>query len=336
MAWTDGPCALVLARRPFPETLGSDEILLPGAAALCLGLLLATLLATAPIVRRIRRLTQAVSDSAQSRYERPVGNGGRDEISQLARAFDEAGRSVRAHVDTIEARERTLREFVANTTHDVMLPLTVLQGHLAALRGAAEQGRPADGDAIRAAAEEAHYLGSILQNLAAVAKLEADDVHLALHPVDLSALVERVIQRHLPIARSAGTTLERATPPGPVWALGDVTLLEQAVSNVVHNALRHGRAGGHVAVVLEAPRGESRFRIRVVDDGPGIPEAEIPRLLERRERGVEARTRAPDGLGLGLSIAREVMHRHGFALGLSRSEAGGLEVRFSGPTAPAP
>jgi len=110
-----------------------------------------------------------------------------------------------------------------------------------------------------------------------------------------------------------------------------VTLIEQAVSNLVHNAVRYNRRGGHVAILLEDAGG--RFRLRVEDDGPGVPEAERARLFERRHRGDGARQRDPGGLGLGLHIARGVAERHGFALTLASSEHGGLAVELEGATA---
>jgi two-component system sensor histidine kinase BaeS len=113
-----------------------------------------------------------------------------------------------------------------------------------------------------------------------------------------------------------------------------VTLVEQAVGNVVHNAIRHNRAGGRVAVVLDED-GADGFRVRVADDGPGVPQAELDRLGERRFRTAEARQRHPEGLGLGLSIARDVADRHGFQLAFVSNEPAGLVVEMRGPRSPA-
>jgi signal transduction histidine kinase len=117
---------------------------------------------------------------------------------------------------------------------------------------------------------------------------------------------------------------------------GDVTLLEQALSNLVHNAVRYNRTGGHVAVLLEEATAPAGFRLRVLDDGPGVKEEELQRLVERRQRGDEARQRYPDGLGLGLHIVYGVAERHGFRLDFGRSEHGGLEVTIAGLLAPEP
>ena len=138
--WEDGPCAFVLARGTQPIANPPLAGLLTTAALLAAGFLIAVWIATGSAVRRIRALTAAVRRSSAAHYETPVGPQGCDEIGELARAFDEAAAEVRGHVSRVESREATLRSFVANTTHDVMLPLTVLQGHLAALQRAADDG----------------------------------------------------------------------------------------------------------------------------------------------------------------------------------------------------
>ncbi len=331
-SWTDGPCAFLLVERLMPETPGGARAFTLATTALVVGLLLAVLLSAGPLVRRIRRLTGDVTKSAASRYAAPVPESGRDEIGRLARAFNEAGQEVKGHIERLEARERTLREFVSNTTHDVAIPLTVLQGHLTAVREAHEAGRPLDETEVRGAVEESHYIACLLQNLTSVAKLEASADALERRQVDLRALLERVISRHKPVARGASIALEHSIPAEPLLVTGDVTLLEQAISNVVHNAIRYNHPGGHVAAVLSiAARDPRSFELHVVDDGPGIPPDELPHVLERAFRGRDARTRAPHGAGLGLHIADDVMRRHGFAMAFNRPETGGLEVTFSGP-----
>ena len=212
-----------------------------------------------------------------------------------------------------------------------MIPLSVLQGHLSALERETLGAGGVSRDTVVGAMGEAHHIGSLLHNLAAVAKLESPDDVTPRHPVDLGALVERVVERHRALARPAGVTIEYSVPEPPVVVQGDVTLVEQAVGNVVHNAVRYNRAGGHVAVVLEQGPPPAGARLRVIDDGPGVGEAELARLTERRYRDDSARQRDPTGLGLGLSIAREVADRHGMTLRIQRVEPTGLEVAFDWP-----
>src|SRR5262249_59522687 len=91
-------------------------------------------LAAGPVVARIRRLESGVREVAAGGYAKDVEVRGKDEVAGLARAFNEAGAQVRRHVGEVEAREEALRTFVADTTHDVMIPLTGLHGHLAKVR----------------------------------------------------------------------------------------------------------------------------------------------------------------------------------------------------------
>jgi signal transduction histidine kinase len=294
--------------------------------------LMTVLVAVGPVVRRIRRLAREVQSSARTGYRTGVTVGGRDEVGELARAFDGAAREIRTQMDRQEQRERTLRDFLENTTHDVTIPLTVLTGHLADMQDRALKGEAIPPDVVRSAVSEAHYMAALIHNLAAAAKLEAGAPAIGREPIQLGDLVDRAVARHRGLAARTSVSLERALPDEPCWVRGDVTLVEQAVSNLVYNAIRYNRAGGHVAVVLE-PAGEGRFSLRVSDDGPGIPEEELARLVERGYRGDGARSRAPSGAGLGLHIARQVADVHDFQLRIARSEPGGLEVVLSGPLA---
>ncbi|MBI5362957.1 MAG: HAMP domain-containing histidine kinase [Planctomycetes bacterium] len=331
MPWEEGPCSIMLAQRPDAGPRSAVTDLLWSSIALCGVLLAAVLFAAGPIVGRVRSLTAQVRDSAASRYTTAVDEKGKDEISELARAFNSAGSDVRANLEAVETRERTLRTFVENTSHDVMLPLTVLQGHLSAVQRRVDAGTLPEKEVLRDALEESHYLSSLLQNLSVAAKLEGGEPLLAQHPVDLNALVERAVARQRPIARQKGVQVEFAVPEDTLHVLGDVTFVEQMLSNVIHNAVRYNKEGGHVAVVLEERGADhDEFALRVLDDGPGIPKELRERVVERSFRTDEARSRAPDGLGLGLAIAHDVARRHGLAMTMRESPAGGLEVEFTG------
>jgi signal transduction histidine kinase len=330
MPWREGPCRYV-------RVIGSASGgwlggLLPSAEVWLMPLVavfLAMLLAVGPVLRRIRRLTRQVGEAARGGYARAVTIDGKDEIAELARAFDAAGTEIRAQLSERDRREQALRQFLSNTTHDVMIPLTVLQGHLVALSERTKAGEAADPNLLVSAMDEAHYMASILHNLAVAAKLDSDEPKLQRGAVDLNALVTRVIGRHGPIARRTDVALECSVPDPPLIVEADVTMLEQAVSNVVYNAIRHNRAGGHVAVLLERC-GRREWRLRVIDDGPGIPEAQLSRLVERGFRGDEARTRTPEGQGLGLHITYRVARLHQLKLQFGPSEYGGLQVDMEG------
>ncbi|MGB5813284.1 MAG: HAMP domain-containing sensor histidine kinase [Polyangiales bacterium] len=319
MPWSEGPCAIVLLRVKGPPAWFSGPMLFP-AILVTLVVIFVALLVAGPIVARVRRLTEAVERNEAVAIE------GQDEIAELGRAFAKNRNTIEAQLTSLREREAALRNYIANTSHDVMLPLSVLQGHLAALQQKIESRKPLTPDAIVPSLEEAQYLGSLLHNLNAAARLEAQPGLVHEEPVDLNRVVERVAERHRPIATRKGISLERAVPANPVEFAGDVTLLEQALGNVVQNAIRYNQAGGHVALILDGTDGKWALRVR--DDGPGIPAEQRSEVIQRSFRGNEARTRHPHGMGLGLHIASDVAARHRLAFELSETEGGGLTVTF--------
>jgi signal transduction histidine kinase len=331
MPWRAGPCAMLLLRQPELRLDRSWREVLPVRiwAVVLLLSVVAVVLGLGPAVRRIRRLTREVRASARAGYVPTLTVRGDDEIGDLARTFGEAAREIRAQMAAQERREHTLREFLDNTTHDMMTPLTVLHGLLAALATGAE---PEQRVRVNGAMDQAHYMAALLHNLAIAAKLEAGEPDLRREPVDLGAIVARVVARHRPIADNHGVVLERGTPEEAMRALGDVTFVEQAVSNLVLNAIQHVERGGHVAVTLDRVA-SARFVIKVIDDGPGMSAAELMRVVERGQRGNQARTRAPNGRGVGLDIVHRVVLLHGWELTLAAIPPHGLSVAIAGPVA---
>ena len=316
---TSGPCGILLLRmRPRP---GESRDQLIGLASILLVVVAAIWFAAGPTIARIRALSGQVRASAASYYQVPVPDEGSDEVAGLARAFNEAGVEVKTHLTNVEAREATLREFVANTAHDVATPLTVLQSHLVALE---ESPLPTEqADKVRGAIREAHYMASLLRNLTTASRLEGgvplEPVHL-----DLNGIIDRVVARLRPLARAAGVEVNFAVPEGGTFVNADPTLVEQAVSNLVDNAVRYNQPGGHVAVVLDRTDNDGGFRLTVEDDGPGVRPAELPLLATRRFRGDDARSRRPDGQGIGLAIVAEAIERCGWKLAFRANDPKGL------------
>lgn len=330
MPWKDGPCAALLVRydEPLEEVIFhrySPPIGVWGMPVLFM--LLTVLLAAGPVVRRIRRLTGQVRASAADGYRTRIRLRGKDEIAQLAAAFEDARAEIQGQIATQEERERNLRTFLENTTHDISIPLTVLQGHLAEMAGRAGQTDP---ETVGAAMTEANYLAALIGNLSIASRLETGQPTMQHEPVNLNDLVARCVIRHRPIARQRAVSIDHATPENTLFARGDMTFVEQAANNVIFNAVRHNNREGHVAVILESAGGD-RFRLSVIDDGPGIPDEEISRIAERYYRCGKERGREPDNQGIGLNIAYRVAAMHGWEFRLSKSEFGGLRVDFEGP-----
>lgn len=328
MPWDEGSCAVLLVRAPRAAALeGIPRDLLLALTVLVLALAAATL-ALGPPLRRLGQLSSAVRASSKAgALEVPADTRGEDEIGVLAGALAGAAARDRAHVNELEARDRALREYVDGTTHDLALPLTVIQGHLGALGESAERGVPADAAEVRGAAASANYLAQLSANLAAAARLEGG-APVEKRSVDVGPIAQRVLDRLAPIARHRNVELAAALPDGPATIEGDELLLERALANLVHNAIRHRASAsepGHVAVIVQA----SPLSVTVKSDGTPIDDAALASLRSGTVPPDVARTR---GRGLGLSIVRKVAALHGLRVEFARGEGGSLEVVL----APAP
>lgn len=331
-----GHCAIAVLHRPARQP-GVGILLLLLLPALVSGL--AALLAAGPTIRRIRRIHRAVESESQD----AIKQEGRDELSALSLVIAEDRARLASQLEKIKQREQTLSDYITNTMHDVMIPLTVLQGHLAEIESVDTSENPkAERQTMRperrllllSAFEEAQYVASLLENLSTAAKLEGVQEAVSKGPAELGKIVERVVARHKPIARRKPIELDFSVPETPIVAAIDATLMERALSNIVHNAVRYGNPGGHVAVILttkvNAPEADS-WKLVVLDDGPGVSDDELLQLGQRRFRSEEARTRHAGGQGLGLSIAREVAERFSLKLSFEHGKGAansGLKVRL--------
>ncbi len=330
--WPNTPCSVVAVywpKRPGrgPRHFMADVAL--QAVVAFIVLVLTALVAAGPMVRRIRRLTQAIEEAGGPDYQVDAETDANDEIGELARAFNAAGDRVRETVDELEARDRALTEYIANTTHDLAIPLTVVQHRIRKLQRQLEDDE--DAAALAASAmEEAHYIAALISNMGAAARLDRRGEELTIHRCNMGEIVERVAARHQPLAEQKGVELNWAVPPEAIEFDCDSTLVEQALSNLVQNAIQYNSAGGHVSVVLEPVDGA--FDLRVIDDGPGVPAEMVEHLTDRDFRVDEARTRRPGGQGFGLSIARRVCELHGWTLTLQNREEGGMEASIRGLT----
>jgi two-component system sensor histidine kinase BaeS len=170
--------------------------------------------------------------------------------------------------------------------------------------------------------QETYKLEAIIGDLLDLAKLEGGGATLGIERVPVSELFSRVADRHAPTLQARGIHLD-VRVPAELVVNGDLQRLEQALQNVASNAIRHTPDGGRVELHAEA-RG-SGVRIRVRDTGPGIPAEHLIHIFDRFYKADASRTTtgAASGSGLGLSIVRAIVERHGGTVTASNAEGGG-------------
>lgn len=231
--------------------------------------------------------------------------------------------AINHHVARNREQSEQQRRFVDDASHQLRTPLTTLATQVAyALReDNPDQLRPVVED-IRLQLDE-----TIRQTNQMLAMAKADSAPPAPEALDAVVMAEDLMRRWWPVARLHGVDLGLHAPMSRLAFRGEAALLNEALSNLLHNAIRHAGEGSHVTLALAAD--EARLRVSVTDDGPGMPPEELQRAGERFFRGGGQKL---PGSGLGLSIARSVAQRHGGGLRVMPGPEGrGLCVELALP-----
>ena len=229
------------------------------------------------------------------------------------------------HLETVR------QQFVANLSHELRTPLAGLD--LAAQTLAAQL--PPDADTrlfMDRILQESQRLAAILINLAQLSALDAEQITVDREPFLAGQLLTDLVERYQARAEAAGLALRAEPGDEPIAALGDRAKTDQALQNVVDNALKFTAQG---EVVLSATAGESLVQIAVRDTGVGIPPQDLARIFERFFKVDRARGRQVAGTGLGLSIARHLIELQGGRLVAESRPGAGTTLRLFLPRAPA-
>jgi signal transduction histidine kinase len=272
---------------PFALGLG-----LAGLVGAALAALVALLLSRT-VARPITRVSDASRALAAGERPEPLRPSGPREVAALATSFDHLAAE-------LERTQEAERAFLLSVSHELKTPLTAIRGHAEALQDGVLEPEGA-GTVIE---REARRLERLVGDLLDLARLRRRSFSIQSERLDLGDIAVSAFERHESAARSFGLGLQALVEPDAV-AVGDPDRVLQALSNLVENALRSTPAGGTVRI-LAAPG-----RLEVVDDGPGIDEADLPHAFDRFHLHDRLRAERRVGTGLGLAIVRELAEAMG-------------------------
>jgi two-component system OmpR family sensor kinase/two-component system sensor histidine kinase BaeS len=312
--------ALVIERSSFGPPLG-----VLGGLALPVGIIsfftgVLTLLIGFMLVRRVVTpladviaAAHAVADGDLTTRVQVRGPG---DLRGLSDSFNRMAGS-------LERNDRERRDLLADIAHELRTPLTVMRGKL---EGIVDGVYPADESHIAPVLEETYLLERLVEDLRLLTLAESGQLHFDRQQVDLGELAQQAADLFTAEASEKGVaiTVEAASDLQTVSA--DPQRLSQVIGNLVSNALRYVPEGGRVAITARSVAGG--VELAVSDNGPGVPEADLPRLFDRFWRGEKSRSRAAGGAGLGLAIARQLVETQGGAIAASNIPGGGLRVAF--------
>jgi signal transduction histidine kinase len=293
-----------------------------GLAALAVSILIAVLLARSMYVP-IRRVTNAAEEIARGNYEQEVPVTGPKEVRGLATSFNQMAKQVKRS-------QQTLRDFVADASHELRSPLTSIKGFAQAIVDGTARDKEAQLKAASVIEDESKRMMRLVEELLEFSRLESGQITMVKESVDLKDLLQQCREIFLIRAEEKNIQLRTEIEPLPP-VTGDTDRLEQVFNNLLDNALKHTPSGGKVSIITRQPH-PNFVEIAVTDTGPGIPGEQLRHVFERFYRADPAASKA--GAGLGLAIARQIVLAHGGDITAKSSLGQGTEFLVRLPVNP--
>ncbi len=281
------------------------------------------------ITQRLQALDRAAIRLSEGDFSVRVDVAGRDEVAELAQAFNAMAIRLEDAEQESERLEKARREFIAGASHDLRTPLSSLRAMLDAIAdGVVED--PAD--YIRRSQRVITQMSNLTDDLVELATLDSGAAPLERSPASIEEVIEIAMEGAVLRAESRGIDL---TGPVP----GDLPMIPMAANkigrvlqNLLDNAIDHTAPGGEVAI--SAVERNGTVEVAVQDNGEGIGPENLPYIFDRFYRGEKSRSRVDSelgGVGLGLAIARELVEAHGGTIWAESGSEGGTRVTFALP-----
>jgi two-component system phosphate regulon sensor histidine kinase PhoR len=257
-----------------------------------------------------------------------------DPIQGLGRTIVELTGTMRQELAEMREAEVVRREFIGDVSHELKTPIFAIQGFIETLLDGALEDPAVNRKFLEKALNNAMRLNNLVQDLLMVTQLEAGQMQMDIHPFRIYELVLDVVDSIYQKTEAAGLQVQpiqvKCNIPERTYVLADRNRVFQVLTNLLDNAMRYGNPNGKVCVALEPCRTETgeKLCITVQDDGPGIPEADLPHIFNRFYRVEKSRARNLGGNGLGLAIVRNLVEAHGETITVT-SKPGDTRFRFT-------
>lgn len=212
--------------------------------------------------------------------------------------------------DMTEERQldKLRKDFIANVSHELRTPISMLQGYSEAIIDDVAVSEEEQKEIGRIIYEESLRMGRLVNELLDLARMEAGHIHLNKEHVAVGDFFDRIVRKFQGVAKDHEVTVELSYADHGENLVFDPDRIEQVLTNLIDNAIRHTSGGGRVTVAVEMV--EAGMKVGVADTGSGIPQEDLPFIFERFYKADKARTRGRSGTGLGLAIAKNIVEAH--------------------------
>ncbi len=283
----------------------NEAITLAAVAATAIAILV-SLFVSRQVVAPVQDMMRASRRIAEGHYDERVRVVGdislekMDELSQLALSFNRMAA-------TLEHTENMRQQLIGDVTHELRTPLTTIKGYM---EGLIDEVLPAEQDTYQAIYHQADRLSRLVADLQELSRVEADAYKLDIRAHDADIILQEAASCLERQFQDKGVTLHLETAENLPPVLADRDRIGQALINLLGNALQYTPSGGHVTMTASLWK-HHQIKITVIDTGIGIPSEHLPHIFTRFYRVDKSRSRAGGGSGIGLTITKRLVERHG-------------------------
>jgi signal transduction histidine kinase len=282
---------------------------------------------SASVTDGLRNLAEVANRLANGDLAARVELTGRDEISQVAKSFNDMAAKLQEMEEERYAIDKLRRDLIAWTSHDLRTPLTSIRVMVEALNDGLVSDEEMRKRYFQTIQAEVVSLNNLIDDLFELAQLDAGGLSFEMETHSLSDLISDTIESFQPIARKKDVTLNGEVGRELDPVIMNASRIERVLTNLVSNALNYAPPGGYVR--LKAERIQSGVKVTIEDNGPGFADDEdLPFVFEEFYRGEQARSRATGGSGLGLAIANGIIDAHKGEIWAKNLNNGGAIVGF--------
>jgi len=303
-------------------------------AVLVLTAFLAGALVFSQLTKRLRRLTNDVTEYAGNEfapeYAINAATTSKDEIDELRNACSTMSETIQSQFEGLKESDRLRRELITNVSHDLRTPLASMQGYIETLLIKNDKlDEAARLGYLQTARKHAVRLGTLIQDLFELAKLDSSSQTTEFESFPITELIQDVMQEFELEARELGIELHLELPATPVAVYADIGLIQRVLENLVSNALKFTPAGGTITIATQQTT--DRIDVSVEDTGLGIREEDIPRIFDRFFRAESGEEANATSTGLGLAIAKRILELHGSQISVTSRLSEGTRFEFDLP-----
>ena len=286
------------------------------SCVLAIFLVVVAVLLVRRFVNPLADVIYAARSVADGKLDTRIPTHGPQDLRSLSESFNEMA-------SALERNDRERRDMLADVAHELRTPLSVIRGRL---EGIVDGIYAADGGQVSLALEQTYLLERLVDDLRLLTLAETRQLHFEKNPVDLAKLAQHTVDMFSAEAREKNISLSLEKGNGDFTVELDPQRTEQVIGNLIGNALRYIPEGSKIRLTLE--KTTESVSLCVSDNGPGVPDKDLPFLFDRFWRKEKSRSRAAGGTGLGLAIAKQLIEGQGGTISAQNLNEGGLQTRI--------